>query len=282
MSALHTATRERVALFVAAFNLIFVPIVLMAHPDWGAVGRAFIHPPLPADWLSASFLILISANIGTTIAPWQLFFQQSCVVDKGLLPRDIPAGRRDLVLGVTGMAVVALSIIILTGQYLHGIPGADNFRIDQIVAAIASHVGHRAMLLFVLGLAEAGLIAAIVITASTAWAIGEAFDWPRSINDHPVQALGFYLPSLAATALAGSVVLLPNVPLGFLNLSVQVITTIFMPPAMLFLLMLLNDRELMGPYVNGPWRNAVSIVILASLIVCNTLYGLATLFPDKR
>jgi Mn2+/Fe2+ NRAMP family transporter len=274
-------TWERIALFVAAFNLVFVPLVLIAHPDWAAVGRAFLHPPLPADWLSASFLILISANIGTTIAPWQLFFQQSCVVDKGLLPKDIPAGRRDLALGVAGMAVVALSIIILTGQYLHGIPGADNFQIDQIVAAIASRVGHRAMLLFVLGLAEAGLIAAIVITASTAWAIGEAFDWPRSINDHPVQSLGFYLPSLAGTALAGGVILLPHVPLGFLNLSVQVIATVFMPAAMLFLLMLLNDRKLMGSYVNGPWRNAVSIAILASLIVCNALYGLATLFPDK-
>ena len=81
--------------------------------------------------------------------------------------------------------------------------------------------------------------------------------------------------------MAGAVVLLPNVPLGFLNLTVQVIATIFMPAAMLFLLRLLNDRELMGSYVNSPARNVVSVVILLALIACNVLYGFATLFPGK-
>ncbi len=274
-------TWERVALLVAAFNLVFVPIVLLSHPDWGAVARAFGHMSVPGGLMSASFLLLVSANIGTTIAPWQLFFQQSCVVDKGLVPSDIPAGRRDLLVGVLGMGAVALSIIILTGHHLYGLPGADGFQVQQILGAIEAHVGRVASSLFALGLFEAGLIAAIVITASSAWAIGEAFDLPRSINEKPGRAMLFYLPSLIGTTLAGSVVLLPNLPLGFLNLMVQVIATVFMPAAMLFLLMLLNDRELMGSYVNSPLRNAVSLLILVVLIVCNVLYAIATLYPSK-
>jgi Mn2+/Fe2+ NRAMP family transporter len=271
---------ERVALVVAAFNLIFVPVALLAHPDWGTVARTFVHDRVPGGVFSAAFLMLVSANIGTTIAPWQLFFQQSCVVDKGLLAKDIDAGRRDLALGVTGMVLVALAIIVVSGQYIHGVPHSDSLDIRQILQVLQSRLGSAVMVLFALGLAEAGLIAAVVITASTAWAVGEAFEWPRSINDPARQALGFYIPSLLGTALAGAVVLLPNVPLGFLNLSVQVIATIFMPAAMLFLLMLLNDRELMGPYVNSSRRNAVSLAILFALIACNVLYGIATLFPN--
>jgi len=276
-------TWERVALVIAAFNLVFVPLTLASHPDWQSVAASFAHTGIPGGltgMFSASFLILVSANIGTTIAPWQLFFQQSCVVDKGLLPADIPASRRDLALGVGGMAIVALAIIILSGQYIHGMPGAANFDTAGILSAVGRRVGAWAMTLFALGLLEAGLIAAIVITASTAWAIGEAFDLPKSINDDPRKAAGFYVPSLLGTTLAAVVVMLPNVPLGFLNLTVQVIATVFMPAAMFFLLMLLNDRELMGLHVNTTARNAVSIAILLALVACNVLYAIATLFPQ--
>ena len=131
-----------------------------------------------------------------------------------------------------------------------------------------------------MGLVEAGLIAAIVITASSAWAIGEAFDLPRSINLAPKQALPFYAPAILGTAIAAGVLMLPNVPIGFLNLTVQVIATVFMPAAMLFLLMLLNDRELLGEHVNSPLRNALSIGVMVLLIVCNGLYGLVTVFPN--
>lgn len=271
---------ERISLIVAAFNIVFVPIALMAHPDWKAVGHAFTQYHVPGGIFSATFLLLVSANIGTTIAPWQLFFQQSCVVDKGLLAKDIPAGRRDLALGVLGMVLVALAILIIAGQYIHGAPGSDNLQIQQILGLIGSYIGSAAMTLFALGLAEAGLIAAIVITASTAWAVGEAFEWPRSINDPPRRAAGFYLPSLIGTVLAAAVVMIPNLPLGFLNLSVQVIATVFMPAAMLFLLMLLNDRELMGDYVNSIARNVVALTILFTLIACNVSYAVATLFPN--
>ena len=274
-------TWERISLFIAAFNLIFVPLALLSHPDWYAVAHAFVGQgwSVPGGFLSLTFLILISANIGTTIAPWQLFFQQSCVVDKGLLPRDIRAGRRDLMLGVIGMVLVAMAIIILTAQTLKGVPNTRNLDADVVLTAIHTRLGDAMMALFALGLMEAGLIASVVITASSAWAIGEAFDIDRSINAAPRRALGFYLPAVLGTALASIVVMIPGLRLGFLNLSVQVIATVFMPAAMLFLLILLNDRELMGEHVNSPRRNAVSVAIMAGLILCNGLYGVATLFP---
>jgi len=272
---------ERISLVVAAFNLIFVPLAIASHPDWGAIGRTFTGSgwALPGGLLSAGFLILVSANIGTTIAPWQLFFQQSCVVDKGILPQDIRASRRDLMLGVIGMVVVAVSIIAISGQYLHDLPNASSLGDHSVLAGIGSKLGHGAMIVFALGLLEAGLIASIVITASTAWAIGEALDVPRSLNISPRRSLYFYAPAILGTALAAGVLMLPHVPVGFLNLTVQVIATVFMPAAMLFLLMLLNDRELLGEHVNTPVRNILSVGVMVMLIACNGLYGISTVFP---
>ncbi|MGC8519053.1 MAG: NRAMP family divalent metal transporter [Steroidobacteraceae bacterium] len=272
---------ERVALVIAAFNLVFLPLAWMVKPHWNAVAHAFVGSgwQVPGGVLSATFLVLLSANIGTTIAPWQLFFQQSCVVDKGLLPKDIPASRRDLMLGVLGMMLVALAIIIIGAITLSHLPNAQNLTAVDVLSALRRTLGPTVMRLFALGLLEAGLIASVVITASTAWAIGEAFDLPRSLNARPAQAWRFYAPAVMGTAIAAGVVLFPKMPVGFLNLSVQVIATVFMPAAMLFLLMLLNDRELMGTHVNGPVRNGVSIAIMVALILCNVLYGLATVFP---
>ena len=272
---------ERVALLIAVFNLVFLPLAWMAKPDWSAVAHAFVGSGwrVPGGVLSATFLVLLSADIGTTIAPWQLFFQQSCVVDKGLLPKDIPASRRDLMFGVLGMVLVALAIIIIGAVALSHLPDAHDLTAYDVLRALRSNLGPTVMRLFALGLIEAGLIASVVITASTAWAIGEAFDLPRSLNARPAQAWRFYAPAIMGTAIAAGVVLFPKMPVGFLNLSVQVIATVLMPAAMLFLLMLLNDRELMGAHVNGPLRNAVSIIIMLALILCNALYGLATVFP---
>ena len=274
-------TWERISLFVAAFNLVFVPLALLSHPHWHAAAYAFAGHGwvVPGGFLSVTFLILISANIGTTIAPWQLFFQQSCVVDKGLLPQDIRAGRRDLLLGVIGMVLVAMALIVLAAQTFSGAPNAQQLDAVAILAAIHAKLGESMMALFALGLMEAGLIATIVITASSAWAVGEAFDIDRSINAAPREALGFYLPAVVGTAIAAALVMIPGLNLGFLNLSVQVIATVFMPAAMLFLLLLLNDRELMGEHVNSRRRNAVSIAIMLGLIICNGLYGIVTLFP---
>lgn len=271
-------TWERISLWIAAGNLIFIPLALMAHPDWSAVARTFVTWAIPGGFTPA-FLFIVLANFGTTIAPWMLFFQQSSVVDKGLTVRDIRHGQFDTAVGTVAMVAVALALVLLTGVLVHGVAGGPQFGLTRIMQVLGEKLGKIGEDLFALGLTEAGLIAMIALTASTSWAMGEAFHWPKSINMPVRRAWKFYLPGLVSALLAAGVVLIPNAPLGFLNLLVQVIASIFMPAALLFLLLLLNDREVMGAHVNRRWQNISSFVIVGLLVALNGIFGISIIFP---
>ncbi|MCI0182150.1 NRAMP family divalent metal transporter [Sulfoacidibacillus ferrooxidans] len=271
-------TWERVSLWIALGNLVFVPLALMAHPDWAVVTNAMSTWHIPGGFTPA-FLFVVLANFGTTIAPWMLFFQQSAVVDKGLTVKDIRHGQIDTAIGTVAMVAVALALVIMTGSLVYGMPGAADFNIQQILTVIGNKIGPMGEDLFALGLVEAGTIAAIALTASTSWAMGEAFHWPKSINMPARKAWRFYLPGLLSAVVAAGVVLIPNAPLGFLNLTVQVIASIFMPAAMMFLLLLLNDKGIMGKYTNGKWQNIAAFSIVGLLVVLNGVYGLTVVMP---
>ena len=179
------------------------------------------------------------------------------------------------------MGIIAIAIVVLTGTLVYGHADAANFDIQAILHILRqSSLGSIGTALFALGLVEAGLIAAIAITASTSWAVGEALKLPRSLNLKPQRALPFYLSGILSAGMAAMVVLIPHIPLGFLNLTVQVIASIFMPAAMLFLLMLLNDREIMGTYVNRRWQNWSAFAIVGFLILANAIYGYTVVFPS--
>ena len=273
---------ERASLVVAFFNLVFIPLVFFAKPDWGLVASAFGTWKVPFG-ITPLFIYVLLANLGTTIAPWMLFFQQSSEVDKGTVPEDIKAARRDTIVGACIMAAVAISILIITGTLVFqpgvSVTSASSYDIQFILSTITHRIGMLPTKLFALGLIDAGLIATIAITASTSWAVGEAMGWPKSINLPFLQGRKFYLPGLASMAIAAIIVLIPNVPLGFLNLTVQVIASIFMPAAMLFLLLLVNDKEIMGKYANGKANNAAAIAIMCMLIAMSGLYGVSLVFP---
>lgn len=271
-------TWERVSLMIAAGNLVFVPLALMARPHWHAVAAAFATWHV-AGGVTPVFVFILLANLGTTIAPWMLFFQQSCVVDKGLTPADIRHGQLDTAVGSAVMVLVALAIVVLAGTVVRHAGSAMPSDITAIIDAVGARLGRFGENLFALGLVESGLVAAIAISASTSWATGEALGWPRSINLPPRTAWRFYLPGLASLVAAAAVVLIPNAPLGFLNLTVQVVATIFMPAAMLFLLLLLNDREVMGDHANSRWQNVLAIGIVGLLVAMNGVYGLTVAFP---
>jgi Mn2+/Fe2+ NRAMP family transporter len=273
-------TWEWISLSIAAFNLVFVPLVFFVpHLHWGVVLNSFKSWHISGG-VSTLFIYVVLANLGTTIAPWMLFFQQSSVVDKGLTVKDIRDGQIDTFLGSLFMVIVAIAIIIITGFVVHGATTPrSNLDIQQILSIISVKIGIIPMKLFALGLVEAGLIAAIAISASTSWAAGEAFGWPKSINLPPLKGWYFYLPGLISVIIAGLIVLIPNIPLGFLNLTVQVIASIFMPAAMMFLLLLLNDKEIMGEHTNKPWQNISAFIIVGFLIIMNGLYGLSVVFP---
>jgi Mn2+/Fe2+ NRAMP family transporter len=272
-------TWERITMALAIFNGLFIPAAILARPNWHAVGHALVTwKPFPSG-NRYEILLLILATIGATVTPWMLFFQQSAVVDKGLQPRDINAGRFDTLLGVILASVFALAAILATAPlFHHGINAAD-FQAAQFAEALEPLIGHTGAALFALGIFEAGIVAAIAISTSSAYAFGEVLQTGHSLNRPLRDAWPFYLVLLGSASAAAALVLIPNFPLEFVVLTVNVIAVLAMPPALAFLLLLVNDLEVMGEYVNGTWANVAGIGVTLLLIIAGLGFGLATVFP---
>jgi Mn2+/Fe2+ NRAMP family transporter len=272
-------TWERITMGLAIFNCLFVPAAILARPNWHAVGHAMVTwMPLP-NGNGYEILLLILATIGATVTPWMLFFQQSAVVDKGMQPRDINVGRLDTMLGVLLASVFAIAAILATAPlFHHGINAAD-FQGAQFAEALQPLIGHTGAALFALGIFEAGIVAAIAISTSSAYAFGEVLKTGHSLNRPLRDAWPFYLVLLGSASAAAALVLIPRFPLEFVVLTVNVIAVLAMPPALAFLLLLVNDREVMGEYVNGTWANVAGIVVTVLLICAGIGFGVATVFP---
>ena len=272
-------TWERITLGLAVFNGLFVPAAILSHPNWTAVGHALLTwTPLPKG-NGYEILVLVLADIGATVTPWMLFFQQSAVVDKGMQPRDIPAGRFDTMLGALLASVFAIAAILATAPlFRHGID-ASQFQAAQFAQALEPWIGHTGAALFALGIFEAGIVAAIAISTSSAYAFGEVMHTGHSLNRPLREAWPFYLILLGSACAAAGLVLIPGTPLEFVVLTVNVIAVLAMPPALAFLLLLVNDREVMGEHVNGFWENAAGIAVAVLLVCAGLGFGLATVFP---
>lgn len=272
-------TWERITMGLAIFNGLFIPAAILARPDWHAVSHALVTwKPFPSG-NQYEILVLILATVGATVTPWMLFFQQSAVVDKGMQPRDINAGRFDTLLGVLLASAFALAAILATAPlFHHGINAAD-FQAAQFAEALEPLIGHAGAALFALGIFEAGIVAAIAISTSSAYAFGEVLQTGHSLNRPLRDAWPFYFVLLGSASAAAALVLLPSFPLEFVVLTVNVIAVLAMPPALAFLLLLVNDREVMGEYVNGTWANVAGIGVTLLLIMAGIGFGLATVFP---
>jgi Mn2+/Fe2+ NRAMP family transporter len=272
-------TWERITLAAAMFNLIFVPVALLSHPHWGEIGRAlFTWKPLPGGINQETVLILL-ADIGATVTPWMLFFQQSAIADKGLTTRDIRFGRIDTILGATLATLAALATIIATAPlFARGMP-ATNFEAAEFAQALQPFVGHWGSALFALGMFEAGMVAAVTISTASAYAFGEVARRPHSLNLPFSQGKSFYLVLLLEAAAAAGLVLIPGIPLVYIVLVVNVIAVLAMPPALLFLYMLVNDREIMGEFVSPTWANVLALAVVAILIAAGLLFGVSVIAP---
>jgi Mn2+/Fe2+ NRAMP family transporter len=272
-------TWERITMGLAIFNGLFIPAAILAHPDWRATGHALLTwMPLPGG-SRYEILVLILADIGATVTPWMLFFQQSAVVDKGMQPRDINAGRLDTFLGVLLATVFAIAAVLATVPLFHHGIGAGDFQAAQFAQALEPWIGHVGASLFALGIFEAGMVAAITISTSSAYAFGEVFQTGHSLNRPLREAWPFYLTLLGSACAAAALVLIPRFPLEFVVLTVNVIAVLAMPPALAFLLLLVNDREVMGEYVNGVWANVAGVAVTVLLVCAGIGFGVATVFP---
>lgn len=272
-------TWERITLAFAMFNLIFVPVALLSHPRWGTIaGALFTWRPLPGG-LNQETVLLLLADIGATVTPWMLFFQQSAIADKGLTTRDIRFGRADTVLGAALATLAALGTIVVTAPlFTHGMSAA-HFEGAEFAQAIQPFVGRLGSSLFALGIFEAGMVAAVTISTSSAYAFGEVARRPHSLNLPFTQGKSFYFVLLAEAAAAGALVLIPGIPLVYIALIVNVIAVLAMPPALLFLYMLVNDRDLMGELVSPLWANLLALGVVIVLIGAGLLFGISVVAP---
>jgi Mn2+/Fe2+ NRAMP family transporter len=271
-------TWEQITLVFCVLNLIYIPAAFMVHPSVGDILKNSFIPNLPPGGLTNDLFFMLMANIGTTIAPWMLFFQQSSVVDKALKEKDIQFGKLDTFIGAILTVVVAVVLIVVCGVLLKGVTITDDFSAADAAKAIMPQ-SKLIGTFMAIGFFDAGLLGAVCISLASSWAFGEVFGWAHSLNKKIKEAPWFYAYYFFDLLLAGTVVLIPGAPLGLITLFVQVIATTLMPAALVFLILLLNDRKMMGKYANTTWENTVNITIVVVVIVTSTLYGVSAIFP---
>ena len=277
---------ERWMYVLIGVNVLMLPLILLTHPRPAQMTHDFLLPGFPAGpvghgGLNAGVLLLVIAIVGTTVAPWQLFFQQSNVVDKRITPRWIGYERADTVIGSFMVVIGAAALIGITAFGLGGTVLHGHFTDAGAVAAgLGRAVGHHAGAMFALLLLDASLIGAAAVTLATSYALGDIagarHSLHRGIKDAPV----FYGCYAFFLAVAATVVLIPGAPLGLITEGVQALAGVLLPSAAVFLVLLCNDRDVLGPWVNRPWLNAVAGVIIGGLVLLSLVLTAATLFPS--
>ena len=271
-------TWERITLAAALFNLVFIPVALLAHPHWPSVGHALITgKPFP-DFSGDTVLILL-ADIGATVTPWMLFFQQSATVDKGLTTKDIRFGRFDTVLGAVLAMAAAVATILATAPLFAHQMSAENFQAAEFAQALQPLIGRFGASLFAFGMVEAGIVASITISTSSAYAFGEVAHRPHSLNLPLAEGKSFYGVLFLCAAVAAAIVLIPGLPLVYVVLVVNVVAVLAMPPALVFLFMLVNDKEVMGDLVSPLWANILSTGVVLVLTTAGVLFGVSVIVP---
>ena len=275
------ATWERVLMGLAVFNLLFIPAALLAHPSGAALTHAIATwGPLPGGFNTA-FVTLILANIGATVTPWMIFFQQSAVVDKGLTRADVPQGRIDTAIGAVLAAIAAIATLVAAAPlFAHHVNVSQFASGADFATALRPLIGTTGATLFALGIVEAGVVAAMTISTSSSYALAEVVAKRHSLNLDFQHGWMFYGAAIVSVCVAGGIVLIPGAPLLAMTLTVNVIATLLMAPALLFVLLLVNDREIMRDLANGWLANLAGGTIVIAIALVGALYGVITVFPN--
>ncbi|WP_027946028.1 Nramp family divalent metal transporter [Amycolatopsis taiwanensis] len=272
---------EQVCLVLVAGSLLLVPIVVMAHPPLGQIGRDFVIPGIPGGGAELStVMLLIIAIVGTTVAPWQLFFQQSYIIDKRITPRFIRYEKVDLWIGIVIVIIGAAAMMAFSTAAFAGQPGFGHFTdAGGVAAGLSSYVNKAAGVLFALALIDASIIGASAVGLSTAYAIGDVLGLRHSLHRSPRQAIGFYAIFTGLLLVAAVIVIIPGSPLGLLTEGVQTLAGVLLPSATVFLLLLCNDREVLGPWVNGRKLNIFTAAVIALLVMLSLVLTASVVFP---
>ncbi len=269
---------ERAMFVFIAVTLLQIPMLLMSHPQWAQAAKSLVVPGISGG-ISSDAVLLIIAIVGTTVAPWQLFFQQSNVVDKRITPRFMAYERADTVLGAF-VVVVGAAALVMSGEWAARSTNTVGGFSDA--GAVAHLLGQNRQALgsiVAIVLMDASIIGAAAVTLATSYAFGDVFGLKHSLHRGFADAKQFYLSYTAMVVLAAGIVLIPGAPLGLITTAVQALAGLLLPSASVFLLLLCNDREVLGPWVNRPWLNWVAGLIVGVLLLLSGILMATTLFP---
>ncbi len=272
---------ERIAITFCAGSLLLIPLYFMTHPSVRQMAHGFAVPGLPGGaGQMATVMLLVIGIVGTTVAPWQLFFQQSYVIDKRITPRFMKYEKTDLWIGIVIVVLGAAAVIGATAAAFAGTKAAGNFTDSAGLAhGVAAYAGHAAGVIFAIALLDASVIGAFAVSLSSAYAIGDVLGLNHSLHRGVGQAKGFYAVYAALIGGAAAIVLIPGSPLGLITEGVQVLAGVLLPSATVFLLLLCNDREVLGPWINGRKTNAFTTGVIAVLITLSVVLTASVLFP---
>jgi len=271
---------ERIAMIFCIGSLLLVPVYVLAHPGPSQMASGFLMPSMPGgSGQLATVMLLIIGIVGTTVAPWQLFFQQSYVIDKRITPRFIRYEKVDLVIGIGIVVIGGAALMGATAAAFHGTAAAGHYTdAAGLAAGLTAYAGKAAGALFAVALLDASMIGAFAVSLSTAYALGDVLGLKHSLHRGARQAKGFYVMYAGLIGLAAAIVLIPGSPLGLLTEGVQVLAGVLLPSATVFLLLLCNDKAVLGPWVNGRWTNAFAGGVIALLITLSLILTASVAF----
>lgn len=264
---------ERTVLALAAFNGLFLLAAILVKPHFGTLASSLSFTPLPHGSLN-TLLLLLASTIGATVTPWMIFFQQSASADKGMTPDDIRHGRLDSAIGAVLAAVFGIGALVAGAALLHHGSGIEGFAGAGFPGALSRVAGGSVGTLFALGLIEAGAVAILTISASTAYAAGECVGVSHSFNTSPRNAAVFYAANVSVALVAAVVILIPGAPLLSIALNANVLATVLLPVSLVFVLLLANDRALMGHWANRRATNTLAVAVAVFVAVCGAAYGI--------
>ena len=271
---------ERISMVLVAGSLLLVPIFVLIHPPMGQIAHDALVPHMPPDAKLSDVLLLIIAIVGTTVAPWQLFFQQSYVIDKRITPHFLSYGRADLWIGIAIVIIGAITMMSFTAATFVGTPEFGGFSDAAAVATgMEKHYGRLPGILFAIALIDASIIGACAVSLSTAYAIGDVFAARHSLHRKPGDAKLFYAVYTGLIVVAAALVLTPGTPLGLLTNLVQSLAGILLPSATVFLLLLCNDQAVLGPWANSRRLNVFTAAVIAVLVMLSVILTASVLFP---
>ncbi len=270
---------ERFMFVFIVTSLLMFPLAALSHPAAGPILTGITYPGVQGGFSSTSVLFVI-AVVGTTIAPWQLFFQQSNVIDKRITTRWLRYELADTSIGAVLTTAGAACLMVATAFAFSHTHLAGNFGSGLTVARGLYHTaGPASGAIFAVVLVNASVIGASAVTLATSYALGDIFGLRHSLHRSVGDAKGFYLTFAVLIALAAAVVLIPGAPLGLITTGVQVLAGVLLPSAIVFLLLLCNDAEVLGPWVNSFRQNVVASIIVGVLVLLSLILTVTTVFP---